>query len=70
VGSLLWYCMETSGIRQPARHLAQIISLTIMGTLARSLQLHIKVVMENSCLACVSLVDVCSVVKICRIMVR
>ena len=34
--------LETNGIRQTARHLAQIISLTITGTHARSLQLHIK----------------------------
>ena len=34
--------LETNCIRQPARHLVQIISLTIMGTPAKSLQLHIN----------------------------
>ena len=57
-------------------HLAQIISstiLTIVGTPARSLQLHIKVAMEilmPQIVACVSLVDACSAIKICMIMVK
>jgi len=44
-----------------------------MGTLARPLQLHIKIVMEilmSLMVAYVSLADVCSAVEICRIMAR
>jgi len=44
-----------------------------MGTLARSLKLQIKVIENTHAfdgIACVSLAGVCSVVKICRIMVK
>ena len=54
-------------IRQPVRYLSQIISLIIMGTLARSLQLHIKVVMEilmPLMVACDFLANVCSAVNL------
>jgi len=34
--------METNSIRQPRRQLAQIISLTVLGTSTKSLQLHIN----------------------------
>ena len=42
-----WFTLslETNCIRQPARQ-AQIISQTVLGTSAKSLQLHFKVVME------------------------
>ena len=50
--------LETNCIRQPARHSAQIISLTIMGILLPVM------------IACVSLANVCSAVKICRIMIK
>jgi len=41
--------LETNGIRQPARHLAQIISLTFM-----QLRSHFKVAMEFFRSACLS----------------
>ena len=54
--------LETNGIIQPVSHLAQIISLTTMGTQGH-VHLHIKDVIEilmPLMVACVSLADVCS----------
>ena len=59
-------------IRQPAKHLALIISLTIAWigehASAKSLQLYFKVEQWKQMVAGDSLADVCLVVTICRIM--
>jgi len=47
--SEVYLVLETNGTRQLERKQGQIISLTIMGTLARSLQLHVKLSWKYSC---------------------